>query len=107
MNLLTMTDHAVKYVAFLLSRSIILPMVIVVYLNVVKRAQTVTRFILITVASISVITGLTVLSSFFDIITYVRWNFVFDAIYFGILHLIAFYALKLFCKFTYREVNYL
>ncbi|MFC0560883.1 hypothetical protein [Halalkalibacter alkalisediminis] len=106
LDLLTVTEDAMKYVGFLLNRSMILPMIIVVYLNLVNRSLKMFKKVLITIISISTVIIFSGISILFDLITYVNWNFIYDAIYFGALHLLAFYAQKLFRKFTFHEVNY-
>lgn len=106
LNLISVTEEAMEYFGFLLNRSIIFPMIIVVYLNIVKRSHKKTHTILITIASISTMLTLSGISILLNMITFVTWNFLYDAIYIGLCHLIAFYSLKLFIKSAYRGVNY-
>ncbi len=105
LKLIKVTKEAMNYTAFILTRSVITPMILVVQLNLIHKYKMKSRSFWITVASIAILLLLRVLSIQFDILTYQNWNLGFDAIYFLILHLVAFYSHQFFQKLSYREVN--
>jgi hypothetical protein len=106
LKFIKVTKDPVNNSAFLFYRSIILPMIIVVYVNLIQRVNTLTRSLLITLAFLIIMLLLSWLAVYFDIFTYKKWNFGYDLLYFALLQLISFYAFKLFRKIDHREVKY-
>jgi hypothetical protein len=107
LKLINVSEDSVKYAVFLLIRSVITPMILVVQLNMLQRFNTRVQTFLVTVVSLSTLVLLRGLSSYFDILHYSKWNHGFDVIYFALLQLIAFYSYKFIHKIGEREVNYL
>lgn len=105
LKFIKMTNEAVNYAAFILNRSIIIPMILVVQLNLIIDSNSKAKSFFISIASISILLLLFQLSIFFDIAKYKNWNISFDLIYIVILHLIAFYFHK-FYQGLDREVKY-
>ncbi|KHF40609.1 hypothetical protein [Halalkalibacter okhensis] len=107
LKLVTVTDEIVNYTAFLLNRSLIIPLLLLVYINFFQTWKNTVRRIFLTICSLGIMLLLSGLSIFFDILTYVNWNLGYDVIYFSILHVIAYYTYRGFIKFAYRKVRYL
>ncbi|WP_174613457.1 hypothetical protein [Virgibacillus ihumii] len=105
LKLIKQTQEGIKYVVYLLNRSVIIPMTLITQLNVLHQSNSVARFILTTAVSLIFLLGLRALSVYFDIIGYLKWNFGYDILYFIILHLIAYYAHQLFRRLTRSEVE--
>ncbi|MGY0693951.1 hypothetical protein ACW2QC_14370 [Virgibacillus sp. FSP13] len=105
LKLIKETEEGIKFAAYLLNRSVIIPMTLITQLNFLHRSNTVLRFILTTAVSLIILLGLRALSIYFDIITYLKWNFGYDIIYFVILHLITYYAYQLFQYLARNEVE--
>ncbi|WP_106496304.1 hypothetical protein [Lentibacillus sp. Marseille-P4043] len=105
LKLIKETQEGIKYVAYLLNRSVIIPMTLITQLNIIHQSNTPLKFILTITVSLVFLLGLRALSLYFDIISYVKWNFGYDVIYILILHLITYYAYQLFKKLAQSEVD--
>ncbi|WP_158737946.1 hypothetical protein [Alteribacillus sp. YIM 98480] len=102
MNVVKLTTEGMDYTAFLLSRSIIIPMILVIQLNLIYKLNTVFVF----TVSLIILLLLTFLSTFFHVTDYIKWNLGYDALYYIFLHVISYYSLQLFRKTANNEVNY-
>lgn len=105
MSLIKETQEGIKHVAFLLNRSVIIPMTLITQLNVVHRSNSFARSLLTIIVSLIFLLGLRGLSLTFNIISYTKWNFGYDVVYIIILHLMTFSALQLFRKLARSEVD--
>lgn len=106
LKFINITDVAIDYTAFVLNRSITIPLIFVLHLNFLQKSSTFARIVLTTAASLSILVFLTGLSTYFNITNYVKWNLGFDILYFLALHLIAFYTLQFLRRFTSSGVSY-
>ncbi|MBM7587996.1 hypothetical protein JOC86_004571 [Bacillus pakistanensis] len=106
LKFIEVTKEPVNNTAFLFYRSVILPMILVVYVNFIQKVNTITRSLLITIASLIIMLLLSGLTVYFDIFTYKKWNFGYDLLYFVFLQWIAYYAFKFIRKVEDREVKY-
>ncbi|UOQ92125.1 hypothetical protein MUO14_16720 [Halobacillus shinanisalinarum] len=105
-KLIKSTEETMEYTAFLLFRSVIIPMILVTQLNLLCRANKFTKSLLILSTSLAILLLLTFLSTFFNMANYIKWNIGYDAIYYLSLHVIAYYSLKFFRKSAQSEVKY-
>ncbi|MFC7062081.1 hypothetical protein [Halobacillus seohaensis] len=106
LKLVKVTESPIDYTAFLLFRSIIIPMVIVVQLNLIERTKIFAKKFLVSIGSLSLLLLLTAANVFLDITSWVNWNLAYDALYFVVLHIIAVYLTKFYRKTSSSEVNY-
>ncbi|WP_163539238.1 hypothetical protein [Gracilibacillus sp. YIM 98692] len=104
-KLITLTKNGVDYTAYILNRSVIIPMLIIMQLNLIQKSNSVAKSAVIVIATVAIMLGLSVLSTQFNITTNIKWNFGYDVIYFLTLHLIGYYVFKTFRKIAYREVK--
>ncbi|WP_085522514.1 hypothetical protein [Tuberibacillus sp. Marseille-P3662] len=105
MSLIKETQEGMKHVSFLLNRSVIIPMTLITQLNLVYRTKTFTGSLLTMMASLVFLLIMRGFSLYFNIITYVKWNFGYDVIYLIVMYVITFFALYLFRKLTHGEVD--
>ncbi|RSL30453.1 hypothetical protein D7Z54_26170 [Salibacterium salarium] len=101
MELIKLTEQAMNYTAFLLLRSIIIPMILVTQLNLIHKSNS--MFVII--VSLIILLFFSSLSSIFNITDYVKWNLGYDAIYYLMLHVIAYSSLLLIRKVAKNEVT--
>ncbi|SDI81399.1 hypothetical protein [Alteribacillus bidgolensis] len=101
-NFVKLTTEGMDYTAFLLFRSIIIPMILVIQLNLIPKFNTA----LVIITSVIILLFLTYLSTFFHVTDYTKWNLGYDALYYIFLHVISYYSLQLFRKTANNEVNY-
>lgn len=103
---ITITQSGIDYIAFLLNRSILIPMVLLVYLNLLLRFDKASyKTIYVTVASVAVMLGLSFLSTLFQIAEYTKWTHGYDLLFYLFLHLIAFFTYKLLRKISAKVVH--
>jgi hypothetical protein len=106
MKMINLTKSGINYTAYLLNRSIILPLLLLLQLNILLKSKTFTKKVLIIFTSLIVMLGLSVLSTYFNITNYTKWNLFYDGIYYLILQLIAYYSYRLFKKVNENVVGY-
>lgn len=105
-HFMELTKNGMKYTAYLLVRSVLLPMLLIIYLNFLQKVHKRQTIILLTAASIGIMVGVTYLSTFFNFLEYRRWNHAYDAVYFLLLHLLAVSSFKLIKKVSESAVKY-
>ncbi|MFB4166075.1 hypothetical protein ACE1TI_20350 [Alteribacillus sp. JSM 102045] len=98
LNLIQLTEEGMDFTAFLLFRSIIIPMI----LNLIHLSNT----LLVSIVSLIILLFLAFLSTTFNMTNYINWNLGYDAIYYIILHVISYYTHKLFQKISNNEVRH-
>ncbi|MGJ9384900.1 hypothetical protein [Salipaludibacillus sp. CF4.18] len=104
-KLITLTKNGVDYTAYILNRSVIIPMLIIMQLNLIQKSNSGAKSAIIVISTVAIMLGLSFLSTQFNITTNKKWNFGYDGIYFLTLHLIGYYVFKMFRKIAYHEVN--
>lgn len=100
------TNEPINYTAFLLHRSITIPLILVTQLNFLLHSKSRVKSLLTILGSISLLALMSTLSLYYNITHFTRWNFAYEILYFIALHLIAYYSYKLFRKFVIREVKF-
>jgi hypothetical protein len=100
------TKSGIDYIPFLLNRSILLPMILLVYLNLMLRIDKSSyRTIYLTVSSVGLMLGLSFLTTSLRIAEYTTWTHGYDLIFYLFLHFMAFYTYKLFRQFSNKVVH--
>lgn len=106
LKFVTVTKVGIDYVPFLLNRSILIPLILLVYLNLLLRIDKSSyKAVVLTVASVSIMLGLSFLTTFFKVTEYTKWTHGYDMIFFLLLHLIAFYTYRLFRQISNKVVH--
>jgi|GEM_PF-2753384 len=105
MKLVELTKQLLDYTAFLINRSIAVPLIIVVAMNVIKGVHSLGKRILTVLLSVALLVTLAVIGRFSGITEYTNWNFDYDALYFLSLHIVAYLALKVFQRTKRSEVK--
>ncbi|MED4224624.1 hypothetical protein [Neobacillus cucumis] len=103
LNLIKLTAKPLPYTAFLINRSIGIPFIIVITLNLIKAANSKGKSILIACLSTVTLVILIQLGKYFDIVTPIKWNILYDVLYIISLHLIGWYSLKFIQKLKQSE----
>ncbi|WP_406945226.1 hypothetical protein ACJA3J_21465 [Halobacillus sp. SY10] len=99
------TEDPSNYAGFLIFRSIIIPTLLMVQLNLYNPSSSPVKKALILIASVLCLVLLTILSRVLDVSDYKDWNLGFDAIYYVSLHLFSIGVSKLIRKSTRIEVK--
>jgi hypothetical protein len=96
LKLAEISDRALDYTAFLIHRSITLPLVIVIAINLYRTANTFGSKVAKTALSVLFLVFSIAIARYFDILEYKTWTILYEIIYLSILHLLACYSLKYF-----------
>jgi hypothetical protein len=103
LKLVTLSKEPLDYTAFMINRSIGIPFIIVVTLNLMKSVNSIGKSLIIMVCSILIQVILVKLGTNFDVTNRENWNILYDIIYFVLLYLFAVYSLKFFQKLKQSE----
>jgi hypothetical protein len=106
LKLIKRTQESLEYTAYLLTRSVITQFLILIQVNLHLRSKTMMMKITLMVFGIFLLTGVSSLSNFYDIIEYKHSNYWYDGIYFFILNGIAIFSYKLFARVSRNVVSY-
>lgn len=104
LELVRSSDNPIAYTAFLLNRSVLIPVVVMILLNLLQK-NVIKNGLLIT-GTVGIMLSLSIMSSYFKITDYLKWNYGWDILYYLFLNLCALLAYKAFKKITNEEVNY-
>jgi len=103
LKLVTLSKEPLDYTAFMINRSIGIPFIILVTLNLMKSVNSIGKSLIIMVCSILIQVILVKLGTNFDVTNRENWNILYDIIYFVLLYLFAVYSLKFFQKLKQSE----
>jgi len=102
---LEISRQPLDYIAFLINRSIGIPLIIVIMLNAVKFANSKGKVYLYVGLSTVTLIVLKMIGNYLNITKLNNWNTMYDVLYFLFLHLIAYFSLQMFRKLKKEEVT--
>lgn len=102
---LELSRQPLDYTAFLINRSISIPLIIVITLNAVRSANVNGKAYLYVGLSTVILLVLVKIGNFLNITKLNNWNTMYDVLYFLSLHLIAYFSLQMFRKLKKEEVT--
>ncbi|WP_394219067.1 hypothetical protein [Halobacillus trueperi] len=100
------TEDPANYAGFLIFRSLILPTLLMVHVNLYNASSSVMKRGLVFTASVILLLLLTILSRALEVSTYKDWNLGFDVVYYVILHFFSIGVCKILRKSTRNEVKH-
>ncbi|RYG72512.1 hypothetical protein EU245_09920 [Lentibacillus lipolyticus] len=103
---ITIKKEALPYTAYLLNRSIIIPVLLLIQLNISMARDSIGWKIITILSTVVVLTGANYLLTVLNVATYKNWNPGFDAIYFIFLSLVAFLFYKIIENASEKVVNH-
>jgi hypothetical protein len=106
LKLIKISHESLKYTAYLLNRSIIMPILILIGVNLLQWSKTMIKKITVILSSVILMIGVVMLSNLYDIFEYQHWHYWYDGIYFFILNCIAIFSYKLFARVSRNVVSY-
>ncbi|MDR6125142.1 hypothetical protein QFZ87_004739 [Bacillus sp. SLBN-46] len=106
LKLIKLSHHYLNYTGYLLNRSVIIPMVTLIQLNLLCRCKTRWMKLTVMITAVIFMMGVSFLSNFYSITEFQRWHYWMDGIYYFILYLIAFLSFRFFAKVTRNVVSY-
>ncbi|WP_078382454.1 hypothetical protein [Sutcliffiella halmapala] len=107
MNFIVLTKEGINYTGYILNRSMLIPILLVIQLNLIQGTKSMIQKISIILISVCFLLVLSILSIQLDMTEYTNWNHLNDAIYYFTLHLVAIFTYRLFKKISPSEVNVL
>lgn len=90
LKLIKLSTNPMDYTSFLINRSIAVPLIVVITMNLLKKSKSFNRFILVLFSSTSFLSLLALGGIYFRVTKYMNWNFAFDFIYFLLLNIVAY-----------------
>lgn len=105
LKLITLTKNGLDYTAFLMNRSITIPILILLQINLFYRNTSSEIGFINIVFSVTIMLATSFLSTFLHVTDYTKWNLFYDLIYYFALHILAYLALKSFRKVTKSTVR--
>lgn len=106
LKLIKLTKSSLAYTGFLFNRSIIIPILTVIHVNLLLWCHSLMMKITLFVSVVIILIGVSSLANFYDITEFKHWNYWYDGIYFFILNGIAIFSYKLFTKASRNVVSY-
>lgn len=104
-KLVEISSQPLNHTAFLISRSITIPLIIVTTMNLLDAASSAVKSFMIILFSVFILALLVVISNYFNITNAIRWNFIYDILYLISLNLITYFFLFYFRKLSQIEVK--
>lgn len=103
LKLIKLSTQAMEYTSFLINRSIAVPVIVVITMNLIKLSRSLGHSMLFIIISTSFLSLLALGGIYFHVTEYVNWNLALDFIYFLILNIIGYILLKLVNNKEVRE----
>ncbi|URT69146.1 hypothetical protein [Cytobacillus firmus] len=105
LNMADISQQILNNSAFLIHRSITLPITLAITLNLVRTGDSLaSKFIIMTV-SVAFLVSAVMIAGYFGIVDYKEWNIGYEIIYLLLLHLVVQFLLKYFGQLKTRGVN--
>lgn len=105
LNMAKISQQILDNSAFLIHRSITLPLTVAITLNLFRTAPSFGSKIFKTILSVLFLVLAVVIALYFDIVDYRKWNIGYEIIYLFLLHLLVQSLLKYFGQLKTRGVN--
>lgn len=105
LKLAVISDKTLDYTGFLIHRSITLPLVVVITMNLYQKTDSIGSKLLKTVLSILFLVIAISIALYFGILEFKKWNIMYHVIYLFLLHFVACYSLKYFRSLKTKEVR--
>jgi hypothetical protein len=105
LNMAKISQQILDNSAFLIHRSITLPLTVAITLNLFRTAPSFGSKIFKTILSVLFLVLAVVIALYFDIVDYRKWNIGYEIIYLFLLHLVVQSLLKYFGQLKTKGVN--
>ncbi|MFE4522301.1 hypothetical protein ACFRCQ_09100 [Cytobacillus firmus] len=105
LNVAHISQQILNNSAFLIHRSITLPITLAITLNLIRTGDSLgSKFIKVAV-SVAFLVAAVMIARYFGIVDYKKWNIGYEIIYLFLLHLVVQFLLKYFGQLKTRGVN--
>ncbi|MFS0880188.1 hypothetical protein [Metabacillus niabensis] len=104
-KLLEISAKPLNHTAFIITRSLTIPLIIATAMNYIRPANSFGKSLLIMLVSTFILVLLSILSRYFHITKPIKWNLLYDILYFFSLQLITYFFLNYFKQHKQTEVE--
>jgi hypothetical protein len=98
LNFIKVSVSIEKYIAFIICRNIVLPLLVLLWLNLNENAKTFQRRVIIFIMVLLVSMGIEILQKLLGMLIYNKWNAIFSVMLFCANLIISFYVWKIVNK---------
>ncbi|MET3698724.1 hypothetical protein SAMN05877753_10442 [Bacillus oleivorans] len=105
LKLITVTKKALPYTAYLLHRSVIIPNLILLFLNLLIRSETLIMKTILFIFSTFLLVAVSFISTILNVTEFKNWTFWYETIYYLALNLIAMLSYRFINKTSRDEVH--
>ncbi|MEK3853856.1 hypothetical protein [Cytobacillus sp. FSL H8-0458] len=105
LNVAHISQQILNNSAFLIHRSITLPITLAITLNLVRTAPSLSSKFIKVAVSVAFLVSAVMIARYFGIVDYKKWNIGYEIIYLFLLHLVVQFLLKYFGQLKTRGVN--
>ena len=105
LKLVKLSTELMNYTSFLINRSIAVPLIVVITINLIKLSSSLTKSIIMTLLSTFLLTLLAIGGIYFKVTEYIHWNLAYDIFYFLMLNIISVVILSVFNIIGSKEVG--
>ncbi|MCM3708746.1 hypothetical protein M3205_24190 [Cytobacillus firmus] len=105
LNMADISQQILNNSAFLIHRSITLPITLAITLNLVRTSPSLGSKLIKVAVSVAVLASEVLIAKHFEIVEFKNWNIVYEIIYLFLLHLVVQFLLKYFGQLKTRGVN--
>ncbi|UII56785.1 hypothetical protein LS684_04775 [Cytobacillus spongiae] len=102
----TVAEKALPYTAYLLTRTIIVPFVLLLHVNFYNNAGNTSKKVIVILAAVISLLFVSVLSRSLGITEYMEWNYGYSALYYLFLNGVAILTSKLYKWLSRNEVSF-
>ncbi|MDV2582463.1 hypothetical protein [Alkalibacillus haloalkaliphilus] len=103
MVLIQVTEQAEEYISYLLNRSVITPLIVMIGISLMIRSENGVFKAISYVGTVVLLTVVNNSLTYFGVFEFVNWNFIYDIIYFAVLMLIAVLTYKFYHNLYDKE----
>ncbi|MGN7177460.1 hypothetical protein BK139_13440 [Paenibacillus sp. FSL R5-0490] len=105
LNMADISQQILNNSAFIIHRSITLPITLAITLNLVRTGDSLGSKFLKVAVSVAFLVSAVMIARYFGIVDYKKWNIGYEIIYLFLLHLVVQFLLKYFGQLKTRGVN--
>ena len=105
LNFISYSKNPLDFSAYIINRSIIIPMLVMIGVNSVPRGQTVFKKVVGMLISSLVLVLIKIVLLKLGAISFHRWNLVYDYVYFLLLHSFGYFVLHLYHSYVLKGVK--
>lgn len=105
LKFITYSKLPLNYTAYVIHRSLIIPILVVIGINSIPRNTTMTKKVMGILISSFVLILIKMVLLRFNVVNFEKWNFIFDYLYYVLLHSLGYFVLQCYHSFVLKGVK--